>query len=501
MATIAFIFSCFVIAFASLLGVTFTAFSLYLAYIHWKYRHLPGPKRDSFFLGNIPYILRERARGKIVHEMVEEQHRIHGPVVVMWAYHNPFTFVSDPELVRKCMITLNLPKNHHVYRHLGYPFGKRMVGRGVLNEVDHAVWQKRRALLNPAFHRRYLMNLMPAFNNSCDLFLAKLNEMADGKTTVDMAQEFARVTLHAIGKVAFNVDVDTIRDANSPFPTAVSTCLKGIQQSIRSPFWRISVSTFPFQRSVHEASQFIRNFGRKLILERQEAVLRGEDTPPDILAHILSVAEKEPSITVEDLVDDFATFFVAGQETTSNQLSFTLYEILRHPDVENRIIQEVETVLGSRQFVEYKDIGNLQFLGQTLKEGLRLHPPVTGTSRVTTKEENIGGYIFPQGTSVNISSFIMHRFSEAWKEPTLFDPDRFSPEAKGEIPHSVFFPFSVGPRTCIGKTFAQIEARVFMARLLQEFELSLCPGQDEIMHEESLTLRPKGGVLCTLKRR
>lgn len=72
------------------------------------------------------------------------------------------------------------------------------------------------------------------------------------------------------------------------------------------------MSTFPFQRSVHEASEFIRNFGRKLILERQEAVLRGEDTPPDILAHILSVAEKEPSITVEDLVDDFATFFVAG---------------------------------------------------------------------------------------------------------------------------------------------------------------------------------------------
>ena len=151
--------------------------------------------------------------------------------------------------------------------------------------------------------------------------------------------------------------------------------------------------------------------------------------------------------------------------------------------------------------MEYKDLGNLQFLGQTLKEGLRLHPPVAGFTRLTTKEENIGGYIFPPGTSVNISTFIMHRLSTAWKEPTKFDPDRFSPEAKGDIPHSVFFPFSLGPRTCIGQTFAQFEARVFMARLLQEFELTLCPGQDEIKHEERLTLRPKGGVLCTLKRR
>jgi len=72
------------------------------------------------------------------------------------------------------------------------------------------------------------------------------------------------------------------------------------------------VSTFPFQRSVTKACQFIRNFARKVILERQEAVLRGENTPPDILAHILSVAEKEPSITVEDLIDDFSTFFIAG---------------------------------------------------------------------------------------------------------------------------------------------------------------------------------------------
>ena len=72
------------------------------------------------------------------------------------------------------------------------------------------------------------------------------------------------------------------------------------------------MSSFPFQRSVAKACQFIRNFARKVILERQEAVLRGENTPPDILAHILSVAQKEPSITVEDLIDDFTTFFIAG---------------------------------------------------------------------------------------------------------------------------------------------------------------------------------------------
>ena len=114
----------------------------------------------------------------------------------------------------------------------------------------------------------------------------------------------------------------------------------------------------------------------------------------------------------------------------------------------HRISMEIEDVLGSRQFVEYKDLGNLQYLGQTLKEGLRLHPPVSGTTRVTTKEENLAGYHIPAGTSVNISWFILHRLSEAWTEPKKFDPDRFSPEAKSptQAKQFLFFPFWVrGP--------------------------------------------------------
>ena len=198
---LAFVLSAIFIAVVSLLGLIFTAFSIYLVYIHWKFSHIPGPKRDSFFLGNVPLIRREREKGKIMGELMQELHSIYGPVVLMWGFHRPFLSVSDRELAKKCLITLNLPKNPRVYGNLGYPFGHRLMGRGLVTETDHGVWQKQRALLNPAFHRRYLMNLMSAFNNSCDLFLAKLDEMADGETVVNMAEEFARVTLDVIGKV------------------------------------------------------------------------------------------------------------------------------------------------------------------------------------------------------------------------------------------------------------------------------------------------------------
>ena len=198
---LAFVLSAIFIAVVSLLGLIFTAFSIYLLYIHWKFSHIPGPKRDSFFFGNVPLIRRKREKGKIMGEWMQELHSIYGPVVLMWGFHRPFLFVSDRELAEKCLITLNLPQNPRVYGNLGYPFGHRLMGRSLVTETDHGVWQKQRALLNPAFHRRYLMNLMSAFNNSCDLFLAKLDEMADGKTVVNMAEEFSRVRLDVIGKV------------------------------------------------------------------------------------------------------------------------------------------------------------------------------------------------------------------------------------------------------------------------------------------------------------
>ncbi|XP_068759396.1 cholesterol 24-hydroxylase-like [Montipora capricornis] len=503
MATVTFAIFLIVFLASSFLGLLLTVCSVYLVYVHWKYSHIPTAKRDSFFSGHVPLIRRGKERGKILVEVVEELHSIYGPVVLIWLYHIPIIFICDPELVKKCLVTLNLPKNPYSYRSLASPFGQRLTGNGLVTQMNHDAWQKRRALLNPAFHRRHLMNFMSAFNKSCDLFLDKLDEYADGKTVIDMVPEFSRVTMDVIGKVAFGVDDDFIKDANSSFPSAITKGLEGVQAGFRSPFWRIDVSQFSFQKSVSQAIRLVRGYAQKVIQERQEAISRGDDTPDDILAHILSLAKTEPTLTIEDLVDEFVTFFVAGYETTSNQLSFTLYEILRHSEVEERILQEIETVLGSRQFVEYKDLGNLQYLGQTLKEGLRLHPSVDATARRTVKDENLGGYFIPSGTPVTFSWFILHRLPESWPEPKKFDPERFSPGTKSPS-HGQFlpyFPFSLGPRTCIGQTLAQFEARVLMVRLLQEFELTLLPGQNEIKHEEKVTIRPEGGVLCTIKRR
>lgn len=299
---------------ASLVTFGFVSFSLYVLYQHWRYRHIPGPARDGFFTGNLVFIRKEKKRvpGRGMTVIWYNWYHEYGSVYVMWIYHVPVAILSDPDSAKKALVTLNLPKAHRVYSLLSYVFGQRAVGRSILTELDHEVWSRKRNMLNPAFHRKYLMNLMDAFNSVGDGFLEKLSQLADGSTPVKMVDEFARVTLDIIGKVGFNIDLDTIRNPASKFPTAVSKVLEGIKASFQNPFWMFNVSMFPYQNSVIKAIKFLRNFATEVIKERCLALKNGAETPKDVLEHILKEATTNPDLDIEDLVDNFLTVFIAG---------------------------------------------------------------------------------------------------------------------------------------------------------------------------------------------
>ena len=113
-------------------------------------------------------------------------------------------------------------------------------------------------------------------------------------------------------QVGFGIEIKTIQDPDSPFPTAVLKCLDGIEESFRAPFWMFDVSSYQFQKSVGSSIKFLRAFAEEVIKERQEALQRGDETPPDILSHLLNEKEQNPDITMEDLVDNFLTLFMAG---------------------------------------------------------------------------------------------------------------------------------------------------------------------------------------------
>jgi cholesterol 24(S)-hydroxylase len=195
---------CVVLALAVVAFITlYLAFTFYLLYLHGKYRHIPGPARDSFYFGHILAFSKARKKGKSGLECLEEWSNIHGPVFVFWVMQTPVVTAYSPEMAKRVAVTLNLPKSA-IYNKISYVYDERAAGRGILTETDPIAWQRKRAMLNPAFHRRYLMNLMPAFNEICDQFLDRIGSFADKNKQVNMAEEFSRVTLEVIGKVGID---------------------------------------------------------------------------------------------------------------------------------------------------------------------------------------------------------------------------------------------------------------------------------------------------------
>ncbi|KAJ7388425.1 hypothetical protein OS493_037705 [Desmophyllum pertusum] len=304
--------------------------------------------------------------------------------------------------------------------------------------------------------------------------------------------------------VAFGTDLNAIHEPDSLFPSAIRESLAAPIWCLTHPLHAIDFASYGYQNTVVSAVHFVRDTGKKIIDERRKAIRKGDDVPSDILTYILKSANEDTDLEYEELLDHFVTFFIAGQETVSGTLSFMLAEAGKHPEVENRLVQEAEDVLGSHQIVSYDDLSKLNYTGLVMKETLRLHPSVPAFTRVMDKDDELGGHKIPAGTLINIGVHVLHHSPKYWNDPEKFDPERFlakNDENEAGYSHYAYIPFSLGPRHCIGQTFAEFEAKVLMSRFLKSFKFKLVPGQDFGYEDPKTTLSPKDRVRCTLTLR
>ncbi|NXQ33397.1 CP46A hydroxylase, partial [Alaudala cheleensis] len=389
------------------------------------------------------------------------------------------------------------PKDPFVYGNLFSLFGERFLGNGLVTVCNHEHWRKQRRIMDPAFSRSYLMGLMETFNEKAEELMEKLEEKADGKTEFSMLSMMSRVTMDIIGKVAFGLELNALSDDQTPLPNAVTKIMEGLNKA-RVPFIRFMPGKQKLVKEARESVRLLRRVGKECIDRRREAIQNGKEATMDILTQILKGDALEETRDDENILDNFITFFVAGHETSANQMTFTVMALGQHPEILARAQAEVDEVLGAKRDVDYEDLGKLSYLSQVLKESLRLYPPVSGTLRRLEKELVINGIRIPGNTTVFLSTYVMGRMEKFFKDPLTFDPDRFSKDAPK--PYYCYFPFSLGPRSCIGQVFAQMEVKVVMAKLLQRFEFQLVPGQSFKLLEAG-TLKPLDGVICKLKPR
>ncbi|XP_057208755.1 cholesterol 24-hydroxylase-like isoform X1 [Triplophysa rosa] len=480
--------------------IAFVAYCLYVRHVHQKYDHIPGPPRDNFLLGHTPTFIKEINKSDgVIHDLFLEWAEKYGPVYRLNSLHFVVVMIYCPETTKTVLMSPKYPKDPFVYKRLFNLFGKRFLGNGLVTATDHDVWYRQRRIMDPAFSSSYLRGLMGTFNEMSERLMNELEETADTNTPVVMHDMVNCVTLDVIAKVAFGVDLNLLKNTDSPFQTAIELCLKGMVYYLRDPFFKLNPKNWKTVQQIKDAAELLRATGEKWIQNRKTAVENGEDVPKDILTQILKTAEEEKANNLEDhelMLDNFVTFFIAGQETTANQLSFAIMELGRHPEIYKRAKAEVDEVLGMKREIVYEDLGKLSYLSQVLKETLRLYPTAPGTSRWLPDDIIINGLKVPGGCAAIFSSYVSGRLEKFFKDPLKFDPERF--DVNAPKPYYCYYPFALGPRSCLGQGFSQMEAKVVLAKLLQRFEFSLVAGQSFDIKDTG-TLRPRSGVICTIK--
>uniref|UniRef100_A0A667YQ81 Cholesterol 24-hydroxylase n=1 Tax=Myripristis murdjan TaxID=586833 RepID=A0A667YQ81_9TELE len=462
--------------------IAFLGYSLYIKHIHMKYDHIPGPPRDSFFFGHTPTLLREMKAERVVHEKLLEWAQTYGPVYRINGLHRAIIFVSCPETTKEILMSPKYPKDKFIYKRLFNLFGQRFLGNGMVTAVNYEQWYKQRRIMDPAFSSLYLRGLMGTFNERAERLMDKLADFAICKKETSMLQQVNSVTLDVIAKVAFGVDLDLFKNTDSPFPKAIEVCLEGMVYYIRDVFFQLKPKNWPFINEVRQACKLLRDMGYRWIQARKTAIQNGEEVPKDILTQIIKSADKDEILMIPE----------------SNQLAFCIMELGRHPDILEKARKEVDDVIGMKREISYDHLGKLVYLSQVLKETLRLYPIAPSTSREVHEDMVINGIHIPGGVVCTFSTYVMSRMGKFFKDPLMFDPDRFHPDAPK--PYYCYYPFSLGPRSCLGQNFAQMEAKVVMAKLLQRFEFNLVPGQSFDIRDVG-TLRPKDGVMSHIKHR
>jgi cytochrome P450 len=203
------------------------------------------------------------------------------------------------------------------------------------------------------------------------------------------------------------------------------------------------------------------------------------------------------ALTETEIRDQIVTFIVAGHETVASALTWTFALLAENPEVLRTLQAEADAVLGGNaaQFADYQ---RLPYARAVIDETLRLYPPAWLITRNSLGDDLLGGYEVPEGSLIIMSPWLLHRHPDVWVNPDRFDPQRFM---DGDIDRSAFIPFGAGPRQCIGRDFAYVEAVLLLASLIAHFDFEYPVGSMRPPAVPLVTMRPAHGLHLVVRSR
>jgi cytochrome P450 len=360
--------------------------------------------------------------------------------------------------------------------------------------LEGEVWKSQRKLLAPAFHTQRVQAYLELMHKHT------LNIIRGwgSDQVVDMRHTMSNVTMGIIGEILFGIE-DLQRDA-ARLHNAIDILMEQFTTDAGSlvvmPKWWPSKR----QQQLEQAKTVITVYLSDLIRQRRsEAVDHG-----DVLSALLLARDEQTGtgLTDEQIGDELYSLFVAGHETTALWLSWTLYLLAKHPDIQAQLYDEIDTI-GASDAPLMNTLSEMPLLNRVLQETLRMYPPAWSLfMRRVIEDIHLDDQIIPKGGIIYISPYVQHHLAQYWPDPDTFDPSRFEGDWKSERPAYAFMPFGGGPRVCLGSYLAEVEAKVILQSIIKHYSVSLMEPNQEVIMNGGFTLRPYPGLqLCVQQRK
>jgi len=394
--------------------------------------------------------------------------------------------IHSPEFIKRV-----LQENYRNYTKGGkYGFIRLLLGQGLLTS-DGEHWLRHRRIIQPSFHRgslEYSRKVM--IDETC-----KLVESLEGNSELNANHYMADLTVNIVGKAMFGLDSeDTIKILRSELDNCRRFGHSLLRMPIEYPEWILKLPIFKrLSTSINNVHSTI-----KTIIEDRAKSKSKEGDLLDLMIALRYEDTGEP-MPVKQIQDELLTLIVAGHETTTLALSWTLYELAKNPLFQEKVRHEIKQIVNSVEELTFDKLNQLNYLGNVINESMRLYPPAYLFARTATEEDWLGPYYVPPGKNIVINLYGLHRNPAIWDTPDVYNPERFSGFDFSGKNRFNFLPFGGGPRGCIGTHFATAEMKIIISAILIKYNIT--PGNTRpVIPKPLFTLNPSEPIKVRLEQ-
>ncbi|EDW08931.1 cytochrome P450 6a2 [Drosophila mojavensis] len=481
------------------------AYFLYYNMNYWKNRGIPQDPPHPVYGNMIGF-----RRNRIVHEIMGDYYmkfRKSGHPFVGFSFlQRRSAFIMDIKLAKNVLIKdfTNFTDRGQFHNERDDPL------TGHLFNLDGKRWKIMRQKLSPTFTSGKMKFMFPTVIKVSEEFIKIMMEKVPAKTggaIIEIKDLMARFTTDVIGTCAFGIECNTLRNPDTDFRKMASKSLVEMRHGVLLTAFQFSFPNLARKlgmRAIPEdVHQFFMGLVKATIALRERENIKRNDFMQMLIelkqkgSFTMDNGEVVSGLDVGELAAQVFVFYLAGFETSSSTMTYALYELAQHTDIQDRLREDIQEVLQQHDGkLTYECVKAMRYLDQVISETLRLYTLVPFLERKALNDYVVPGhpkYVIEKGTQIILPAAAYHRDEDLYPEPEKFDPERFSPEQVAARDSVEWLPFGDGPRNCVGMRFGQMQTRVGLAQLIRNFKFTVCDKTDI-----PLTYDPKSFVLGTV---